>query len=480
MLQSIGFENYKCFERAKVDIAPLTILCGVNSSGKSSIINSLLMMKQSYENNVMENNMSLNGAYIKCGSFEDISTNRNNNPIKFCVEYELSRPVKYGKEKGNRKSKTDIVGFKTLSKILLDTPNIEKILVKSTITLKKSSNSSGAQDNIVDEYNIILTPYVADQEQKKVSILLKHQQNKNYRIVIENIPNSVPKIELNSCVCYFENLTLINAYATSVRPKKTKIDGVLANIYLIFRINAMQFKNVKYLTPLRVYPQRNYIIENEMDSVGLGGEYTPQIMCKYAGKKIYGFIPPTEEKIQGVVKKMNFERLVNLWMEYLDLGKYSLNQASEMIKLNVGDYNISNVGFGVSQVLPILVSGLLEKGNELLMLEQPEIHLHPAAQMAIADFLLSMAIEKRGLIIETHSDHIINRIIKRVLQDKSGELNKMIKIYYVDHEKPITQILIDSQKGITNAPKQFFTQFGSESMKIAKIAMENYREGVKW
>lgn len=56
----------------------------------------------------------------------------------------------------------------------------------------------------------------------------------------------------------------------------------------------------------------------------------------------------------------------------------------------------------------------------------------------------------------------------------------MIKIYYVDHEKPITQILIDSQKGITNAPKQFFTQFGSESMEIAKIAMENYREGVKW
>ena len=91
-----------------------------------------------------------------------------------------------------------------------------------------------------------------------------------------------------------------------------------------------------------------------------------------------------------------------------------------------------------------------------------------------------MAINKRGLIIETHSDHIINRIIKRVLQDKSGELNNMIKIYYVDHEKPITQILIDSQKGITNAPKQFFTQFGSESMEIAKIAMENYREGVKW
>ena len=146
MLRSIGFENYKCFERAKVDIAPLTILCGVNSSGKSSIINSLLMMKQSYENTVMENNMSLNGAYIKCGSFEDISTNKNNNPIKFCVEYELNRPAKYWKGQATRESKTDIVGYKTLSKIFVNMHNIGKILVKSTILLKKNDNIVGIFD----------------------------------------------------------------------------------------------------------------------------------------------------------------------------------------------------------------------------------------------------------------------------------------------------------------------------------------------
>ena len=94
MLKSISLENYKCFQHAKLDISPLTILCGINSSGKSSIINSLLMLKQSYENNIMGNNMSLNGEYIKCGAFEDISTDRNNEPVKFCVEYELRKPEK--------------------------------------------------------------------------------------------------------------------------------------------------------------------------------------------------------------------------------------------------------------------------------------------------------------------------------------------------------------------------------------------------
>lgn len=488
MLKSISLENYKCFEHAKLDISPLTILCGINSSGKSSIINSLLMLKQSYENNIIGNNMSFNGEYIKCGSFEDISTDRNNKPIKFCVEYELRKPEKYKNTKGNPQSKTDITGYKNLSKIFPQASNIEKFTVTSTIVLKRMSNVNNIKDNIVDQYDIVLTPHTKNRALKTVNISLKNKQDKIYVITIENVPNILgnpiePQIILERCVCYFENLTLINAYATSVSPKDTQIDGILANIYLIFRINAMQFKNIKYLTPLRVYPQRNYILDNETDSVGLSGEYTPHIMCKYTGRKLYGFFPPGDRMIVGKEKRGYFENLVNVWMEYLGLGKYFLNQTSEMIKLNVADYNISNVGFGVSQVLPILVAGLIEQKDELLMLEQPEIHLHPAAQMAIADFLLSMAANERGLIIETHSDHIINRVVKRVLQDKSGQLNRMIKIYYVnseDRENPITEIIIDPQKGITNAPAQFFTQFGSESMMIAKCAMENYREGIKW
>lgn len=488
MLKSIDLENYKCFEHVELAISPLTILCGINSSGKSSIINSLLMLKQSYENNIVGNNVSLNGEYIKGGTFEDISTNRNNEPITFSVEYELKKPRKYKKSGRNNYSKTDIAGYKTLAKLFAQKLDIKKFLIKSTIIIKKISNSRSMKDNIVEQYDISLILYTEQGIDEKVEISLKHKQDRIYAITIKNVPTSSespvePEVILENCVCYFENLTLINAYATSVSPKGTKIDGILANIYLIFRINAMQFKNINHLTPLRVYPQRNYILDNEIDNVGVSGEYTPHIMCKYAGCKIFGFLPPEDKIVVEQEIRKPFEYLVNTWMEYLGLGEYSLNQTSEMIKLNVSDYNISNVGFGVSQVLPILVSGLIERKDELLILEQPEIHLHPAAQMAIADFLLSMAASERGLIIETHSDHIINRVVKRILQDKTGQLNKMVKIYYInsnERKNPITEITIDPQKGITNAPIQFFTQFGSESMMIAKCAMENYREGIKW
>ena len=98
MLKSISLENYKCFEKLKIDdkeeleIAPLTVLCGVNSSGKSSIINSLLMLKQSYENNSTSNNLKINGQYIKAGTFEDISRNKTKDPIIFNVSYKLDKP----------------------------------------------------------------------------------------------------------------------------------------------------------------------------------------------------------------------------------------------------------------------------------------------------------------------------------------------------------------------------------------------------
>ena len=113
MFKSISLKNYKCFDNLELEIAPLTILCGTNSSGKSSIINSFLMLKQSYESNSTENSMSFNGEYIKCGTYEDISTDRNGAPIEFKIFYELHRPQK---PQGNRVSKADITAFKNLAK----------------------------------------------------------------------------------------------------------------------------------------------------------------------------------------------------------------------------------------------------------------------------------------------------------------------------------------------------------------------------
>ena len=485
MLKSISLKNYKCFEKLKVDdkeemeIAPLTVLCGVNSSGKSSIINSLLMLKQSYESNSTSNTMKINGTYIKSGTFEDISKDKMKQPISFDVSYELNKPPQYNKSK-QKISKSDVTAFKTLSKIYPSYYNISKFMIKSHIIVKYEKEASQIKNNILDEQLIELDIYSSDNKLATTSIHLQHIQASQYLIEIKNIPNGdnknlIPSVVLKGCTCYFENFNLINAYATNITPPGTIVDGILANIYLIFRMNGLQYKSLHYLTPLRVYPQRNYIIDDESENIGIGGEYTPHIMFEYSKTKINGFLPPNNDKFSFSTEYDLFSNFINAWMNYLNFGNYTLKKSFETIKLDISNYNISNVGFGISQVLPILVTGLTQKQKETLLLEQPEIHLHPKAQMCMADFLVSMAISEKGVIVETHSDHIINRIVRRMMENDL--INKKIKIYFVDQDNSgvssIENIIVDPVRGVLTENENFFTQFASETEKIVRVGFTN-------
>lgn len=490
MLKSISLENYKCFQKLmveneeKLEIAPLTILCGVNSSGKSSIINSLLLLKQSYEDNAISNSMKFNGKYIKSGRFNDISFKRNSETVTFSIDYKLEKPKKY-KCYNSKQSKYDITAFKNLSKIYSGF-NIKNFEISSSISIQQFDINKSVDDNILSEQKIIITVTCVDGEKKISSIelkLLKNQTNR-YAISLNNIPDGdtgkiVDHVELHDASCYFENFNLINAFSSNISPYGIHVSGLLANVYLIFKMNALQYKNIYYLTPLRFYPQRNYILDYETDDVGLSGEFTPYIMHKNKDIDIDGFLPPKNDTIKASKHKYAFTKCVQEWMNYLHFGQYSLSNVLETIQLNIQDYNVSNVGFGVSQVLPIIVSGLIKQKNELLLLEQPEIHLHPTAQMCMADFLISMAINNKGVIVETHSDHIINRIVRRMME--SEDIRKKVKIYFVEQNKDgvsaIENVIVDPIRGVLSDNENFFTQFATETEKIICAGFTNKLKG---
>lgn len=486
MLKSISLENYKCFEKLKVDdkeeleIAPLTVLCGVNSSGKSSIINSLLLQKQSYEDSSISNNMKLNGEYVKSGRFKDVSSKHSNEIITFTTSYALIKPKKY-RQGAKKQSKHDITAWKNLTKIYSQF-NVNCFNISLSISLEQYDEKKYVDDNILSSQKITITTVYNDLE-KLISTIelrkLKNQSNQ-YAIILDNIPDSdtgriVRHVELHGSTCYFENFNLVNAYSVDINPRGTHVSGLLASVYLIFKMIALQFKNIHYLTPLRGYPKRNYILDNETDDVGLSGEFTPYIMHKYNNSLVNGFLPPENDELKVYNRKFDFSYCVQKWMEYLHFGNYTLKNALETIQLNIKDYNISNVGFGISQVLPIIVSGLIKYENELLLLEQPEIHLHPTAQMCMADFLVSMAINGKGAIVETHSDHIINRIVRRMMEKE--QINRNIKIYFVDQDNNgisnIENIVVDPIRGVLTENENFFTQFASETEKIVRVGFSN-------
>ena len=177
------------------------------------------------------------------------------------------------------------------------------------------------------------------------------------------------------------------------------------------------------------------------------------------------------------MSKPTLGNYVNKWMEYLGIGTYNVANSSEIVRLNINGNNVINVGFGVSQTLPILVSGLTMRVADTLLLEQPEIHLHPKAQMAIGDFLVSLANCGKGAVVETHSDHIINRIVKRIMDGSIDKEN--VAIYFIentDNCSTISKVQVDMVKGVVDAPEEFFTQFASELSEMFKIGMDNLKK----
>lgn len=508
MLKSISLKNYKCFkDETTIDIAPLTVLCGVNSSGKSSILKSLLMLKQSYENTLSFNELTFNGKYVDNGFFEDVVYNKEGNTFTLRNTFEIKKPPR---NKTIGVSESDATSFKELLKIFKKYEHEQKskiecfrfIISINVYGLIKQTDISKKIKNVITTYEIDIIPLknVLNEYQpiteKKIGIILKRTPNdennyfgRKYDISIKNVPyeiGSETKIfndTIEDCSCYFEGVKLVKLYKTN--PNISNLNMIFPNLYSIFRIMSYQYKNIKHISPLRNTPNRRYIFSENISNTGMGGEYMAQALYHNTERPIFYMQPPINNLLD--LNRFCTDHLINAvknWSNYLDIGVPYIEPYEEMLKLNISDKNIVDVGFGISQGMPVIISGLLLKKYETLLLEQPEIHLHPNMQMKMADFLLTLACNQKNIIVETHSDHIINRITRRVMEDKTGVLQKLIKIYFVqgyNTECPIYKdIRFDPVDGLVNAPDDFFTQFGSELMHITKIGMINSKEGVKW
>jgi predicted ATPase len=130
-----------------------------------------------------------------------------------------------------------------------------------------------------------------------------------------------------------------------------------------------------------------------------------------------------------------------------------------------------SVGYGFSQVFPIVVMGLAAHPSNILLIENPEVHLHPAAQSRLGGFLANCSSAGIQIIVETHSDHIINGIRKAVAAQEG--LAKQVTFYSIfsnpaqPGETNLEEILIDEQGRLNNWPKGFFDQATRDARSIA-------------
>ena len=126
----------------------------------------------------------------------------------------------------------------------------------------------------------------------------------------------------------------------------------------------------------------------------------------------------------------------------------------------------ANAGFGVSYALPIIVAGLLTMPGDMLLVENPEAHLHPAGQSKLGRFLASVAGNGTQVVLETHSDHVLNGARLAVAQESSLPASEMI-VHYFDHSEQIP-ININDRGELDYWPTGFFDQIESDLGRLAR------------
>jgi predicted ATPase len=244
-------------------------------------------------------------------------------------------------------------------------------------------------------------------------------------------------------------------------------------------------ERLRYLGPIRDDPRAIYGIpfNPETKDVGVKGEFTAAVLERYKEEVVTNPLPPSEGVFSGKTKTTRLINAISEWLQYMDLvenvttldhGKigYELLVRSAGV---VKDLDLTNVGVGVSQVLPTLVMALLAPKDSILLFEQPELHLHPKVQSRLGDFLFGIALSGRQCIIETHSEYLINRVRRRIVEAEGKSLLEKTSIYFVERirgESQFKRVQPNEYGAILAWPKGFFDEGPAEAELIMEAAMK--------
>lgn len=502
MIKKLDLDNFKCYRKLdNFRIKPVTILCGANSCGKSTIIKSILLLKQTMESRDPDRVILKSGKYTNLGSFRKMVHGRDpTRDITYTLRISFSLPLHeelYLTDFGADIEDKLIDSFQTWE--FEDESGIEEDIddafeSRYKILLSFTISSTGGKDRHTLSEKLYVKKLVINQSVKRGKssipgprVEIEHIDGEKYKIQWKNFgknPDLVPTDgETEIEITRFHNLfpwkvkyTTETRQAYDVIMLATEIQDFLRKV-----INSFT-----YIGPLREEPSRRYIYEDEVTDLGLKGENAAYILAAEGDKKIIKtYYPDNRTGEFHPVTDARISDVVDFWLDKMGIEKLRSESNGEVlsIELEARDgktrVSIADVGFGVSQILPILVGGARLPYGGTLVLEQPEIHLHPNLQMELSDFLIAMALSGRNSIVETHSDHMINRLVRRIVEDEKYNIKDLVAIYFARPGKNgsiLEPVEIDDYRGIMNWPEEFFDQAANEQQKIIEAGLKKRRK----
>ncbi|HGY1008879.1 TPA: DUF3696 domain-containing protein [Aeromonas salmonicida] len=445
MLTSLHIKHFKAWKDTRsIRLAPLTVIFGANSAGKSSLGHLLLALKQTTLSADRKRPLHLgdDNSLIDLGTFVECL---HNHDLQNALEFELGWKIP-GK---------DLEARDPLTKNKFSGDELT-LSVKLSANDKEQPTVDKLTYQLLDHGTSQLTVDYRRDEKGKLEI-----SSNEYKFV-RNTGRSWPLDEPDKFYrisdqsrARFQNAEFLSDFALST-------EAALNSIY--------------YLGPLRDHPKRIYSWSGEtIESVGQKGELTiAAILAASAQERMLN---------RGHRQRLTrFDEFIAKWLK--DLGiieSFAVKPVAEgrkeyevLVKTHVSasEVKITDVGFGVSQVLPALVQAFYCPPNSTIWMEQPEIHLHPQVQAELADVFISATQARENgkerhvqLIVESHSEHFLNRLQLRVAEGVVAPED--VAVYFCRRAGATTELeplRLNMFGEIENWPENFF---GDEMADIA-------------
>lgn len=474
MFETLSIKNFKAFSGWQdIKLAPITLIYGPNSSGKSSIIHSIMLLKQSITRPSIQGGLVANGDYVELGDYASMI---HRHDVKGIMSFRFSyMPVKkqnysdfaifsafgtshrrhYHLEYSFSEDVANHNGFSYLSSMAV---SVRSESGEGEI-FSTSLNSELAGRNDYDQSSRLVAA-----KRYKFSDNTAWHSAKNY--LDRRLRAGTKPIDIDRMLDGASFLSDLNYSTPSLVMSEAKLKAdssfqsqIILNAALSDLAKELKekFNSITYLGPLRSHPSRFYAPKvDQSDSVGKQGEF----IAKYLYES-----PGIVERINGWFK--SFE--VPYKLETVNLGTpvtgpvISLQLEDQRTHVKVGP---SDVGFGIGQMLPIIVEGTV-RTDSVICVEQPEIHLHPRLQAHLANFFVETC-ENNQWIIETHSESLILRL-QSMIERKLVSPNKISIIYVEPTSKggEVIPIRLDRDGDFIDAwPEGFFEERLKEKLGI--------------
>ncbi len=442
-------EGFKSIKKVKnFEFLPFTLLAGINSSGKSSLIQILLLLKQTLNSKEF---LSVNGPYVYAETIKDLLYGKESGELKISIYASDNEICEKAKE--------------SFSAFFSDEETIKEIEASLTFFVNGKVRLRHLIVEIKGSGESIYQWQMNETSLQSELYSVQGNRLREGRVSTQSPQLYIPRFE-NFIPLYFEPQGSRDVSTGSVTMYKS-----VPSEGLIYFLRDM-LDSLYYIKALRVEPdlKKSYKTAVNREYIDPDGQNLQFVYNEKKDELVREHETLNAALVRWLGKELDLSRDIDI---HQDEEKFY----HTLLRMQKGlDVDLCQVGFGVSQVLPILVQGLLTPKGGTLIIEDPEVHMHPSVQAGLVDFFMEMIQDGKNVIIETHSDHIVTRLRRRVAEKKLNP--QIVNLCFVSRSQELGSIYqtIDiKEQGVLQAPlpEGFLDVQDDDFRAILRAKLEN-------